>query len=69
MNLLDFHMPGADLNKHPTECLAWVRFLAVMKCSPMGPDIEGKQMSWWLEQFLAQPPVNGIVSALTVPGE
>lgn len=67
MNLLEFHMPGANHNQHSTEFLAWVRFLAVMKCSPMGPDIEGKQLWSWLEQFLAQPPVNGIVSALTAP--
>jgi hypothetical protein len=69
MNLLDFHMSGANHNQRPTDFQAWVRVLAVVKCSPMGPDIEGKQLWSWLEQFLTQPPVDGIVSALTVPGE
>jgi hypothetical protein len=69
MNLLDFYMPGANHNQQSTEFLAWVRLLAVMKCSDVDPDLQGRQLWSWLEQFLSQPPVNSIVSALTPPAE
>jgi hypothetical protein len=69
MDLLGFWMPGANHNQQPTEHLAWVRFIAVVTCGPVGPDVGGKPLWSWLEEFLAKPPITELVAALAAPSD
>ncbi len=65
MSALETTLPGTGYRKMPGERLPWVRFVILIACSRVGPDLDSRQLWSQFEAFLQQPAASNVASMMT----
>jgi hypothetical protein len=65
MTVLESAMPGTGFRKMPGERLPWVRFVVLIACSRVGPDLDSKHLWSQFAAFLRAPAASCIATMLT----